>query len=416
MNRSSAVFAAAFHLFLAGVLTNAQENPVPAVAPPPPAAENAAVAEARVPDTMESAAPAKPEDLRRWSDWVLHGLPGPDTPRAHDDANVRIPLWSSRLKLDATATGATFSLQFESFDKGWLALPGSPGRWPEQVRLESGPVPVVEREDRPAIRVEKGSDTVSGTFTWPELPQQIKLPPPVGLLALTINGQAQSAPSWDADGTLWLQRQATNEPVDQDSLQIKIHSLLEDGIPLWFESRLELVVAGKSREETLGTVLPTGWQLAAIESPLPVAIDESGLLKSQIRAGRWTMTLRAFRTDSPDSIGFAEGASPAVADQAIASEANPSSVRRRSPGCPRSTWPRPRCPRNGVRFRSIDGRPTRPFRSSSGSAGPANAAPPRSRSNVPSGSTTMARPLPSRTGSPDRSARSAASTRPMGIC
>lgn len=323
MNRSSAVFAAAFHLFLAGVLTNAQENPVLVVAPPPPAAENAAVAAARVPDTMESATPAKPEDLRRWSDWVLHGLPGPDTPRAHDDANVRIPLWSSRLKLDATATGATFSLQFESFDKGWLALPGSPGRWPEQVRLESGPVPVVEREGRPAIRVEKGSDTVSGTFAWPELPQQIKLPPPVGLLALTINGQAQAAPSWDADGTLWLQRQATNEPVDQDSLQIKIHSLLEDGIPLWFESRLELVVAGKSREEILGTVLPTGWQLAAIESPLPVAIDESGLLKSQIRAGRWTMTLRAFRTDSPDSIGFAEGASPAVADQAIAFRGQP---------------------------------------------------------------------------------------------
>ncbi len=416
MNRSSAVFAAAFHLFLAGVLTNAQENPVPVVAPPPPAAENAAVAAARVPDTMESAAPAKPEDLRRWSDWVLHGLPGPDTPRAHDDANVRIPLWSSRLKLDATATGATFSLQFESFDKGWLALPGSPGRWPEQVRLESGPVPVVEREGRPAIRVEKGSDTVSGTFAWPELPQQIKLPPPVGLLALTINGQAQAAPSWDADGTLWLQRQATNEPVDQDSLQIKIHSLLEDGIPLWFESRLELVVAGKSREEILGTVLPTGWQLAAIESPLPVAIDESGLLKSQIRAGRWTMTLRAFRTDSPDSIGFAEGASPAVADQAIAFRGQPEFRQAEITGLPQIDVAQTEMPEEWRALPVYRWETNAPFSLVERSADRASGAPPRSRSSVPSGSTTTGRPLPSRTGSPDRSARSAASTRPQGIC
>lgn len=327
MKRPIAGITLAFHVLFTGVLTNAQENfdPAETPAPAPAGAGNAVVDTAGKPPSVrlvplgtESADVAKPEDLQRWSDWVLRGLPGPRTPRAHDDAKVRIPLWSSRLKLDAAATGATFSLRFESFENGWLLLPGSPGRWPEQVRNGSGPVPVVEREGRPAIRVEARSDTVTGSFVWPELPQQIELPPSVGLLELTINGQAQAGPSWDADGTLWLQRQATNEPVDEDSLQIKIHSLLEDGIPLWFETRLELVVAGKSREETLGTVLPTGWQLAAIESPLPAAIDESGLLKSQIRAGRWTMTLRAFRTDSPDSIGFAGGGSPAVADQAVA--------------------------------------------------------------------------------------------------
>jgi hypothetical protein len=321
MKRPPAVFAAAFHLFLAGVLTNAQDNPVPAVAPAPPVESSEPaepVAPARVSTESQPASPATPGDLERWSDWVLHGVPALKAPSAHDDAAVKLAFWSSRLKLDATATGATFSLQFESFDKGWLALPGSPGRWPEQVRLAGGPVPVVEREGRPAIQVEAGADTVSGSFTWPELPQQMKLPPQVGLLALTINGQAREAPSWEADGTLWLQRQATNEPVDQDSLQIKIHSLLEDGIPLWFETRLELIVAGKSREETLGTVLPSGWQLAAIESPLPVAIDESGLLKSQIRAGRWTLILRAFRTSPPETIAFAEGAGPAVADQAVA--------------------------------------------------------------------------------------------------
>lgn len=259
-----------------------------------------------------------PSVLKPWTGWVSQGLPGIESVRVHDDPATRLALWPSRLRLEATATGATFAMDIESFDRIWLALPGSAGRWPGEVQLDGTPVPVVERDGRPAIRVESGTRTVTGVFSWPELPQQIKLPPQTGLLALSINGQAQAAPSWDADGTLWLQRQATNEPVDEDFLSIKVHSLLEDGIPLWFETRLELIVAGKSREETLGSVLPTGWQLSSVESPLPVAIDESGLLKSQVRAGRWTVTLRAFRSDSPASIAFAEGATPAVADQAIA--------------------------------------------------------------------------------------------------
>ncbi|MCB1206141.1 MAG: hypothetical protein KDN18_17905, partial [Verrucomicrobiae bacterium] len=260
-----------------------------------------------------------PEDLKRWIPWVSEGLPDALAVRLHDDPATRISFWPSRLKLDASATGATFSLQVEAMGETWVLLPGGTGRWPESVQLDGKAVPVVARDGRPAIRVEASNrHTVSGSFAWPELPQQIKLPPQTGLLALTINGQVQAAPTWDADGTLWLQRQATSEPVDEDFLSLKVHSILEDGIPLWFETRIELIVAGKSREETLGSVLPAGWQLAAVGSPLPVAIDEAGLLKSQIRAGRWTITLRAFRTDSPESIAFAEGAAPAVADQALA--------------------------------------------------------------------------------------------------
>lgn len=308
--------------FLAAVLwvtlaAHAQENPAPAPvealpSQPEVAADRGALS--YVPIDEEKI----PALLKSWTGWVTQGIPNVHAVRAHDDPATRLTLWPTRLQFEATATGATFSLGLEGFDRTWLDLPGAPGRWPEKVQLNGSPVPVVERAGRPAIRVEAGTHTVTGTFAWPELPQRITLPPQIGLLALSINGQAQTAPSWDADGTLWLQRQATNEPVDEDFLEIKVHSLLEDGIPLWFETRLELIVAGKSREETLGSVLPTGWQLAAVESPLPVAIDEAGLLKSQIRAGRWTMTLRAFRTDAPETIAFAEGATPAVADQAIA--------------------------------------------------------------------------------------------------
>ena len=312
---------------LASALTNAQETPAPVTPPVPDSAEGTGqdpgTPRRRIPLELDRATPAKPDDLRLWSDWVLHGITDHNAPPAHDDASVRLSLWPSRLKLDASATGANFSLEVEAFAETWLSLPGSPGRWPTTVTADGGPVPVVEREGRPAVRLKPGQHTLTGTFAWAELPQQIELPPQIGLLALTVNGQVQTAPSWDADGTLWLQRQATNEPVDEDFLSLKVHSLLEDGIPLWFETRVELIVAGKSREETLGSVLPAGWQLAAVESPLPVAIDEAGLLKSQLRAGRWSITLRAFRTDPADSFAFADGATPAVADQTLAFRGRP---------------------------------------------------------------------------------------------
>ena len=265
-----------------------------------------------------------PEPLRPWIDWTLKGTPDAGTPRSFEDAEIRLPLWTSRLQLNARADGADFTFDATAFDPAWLGLPGNGRTWPTEVQLNGKPVPVVERNGRPAIHLPKGSAEVIGALLWKELPQQIALPPEIGLLALTVNGSPQDSPSWDSDGTLWLQRDASSEPVDEDFLSIKMHSLLEDGIPLWFETRIELIVAGKSREETLGSVLPEGWQLAKIQSPIPVAIDESGLLKAQLRAGRWSILLRAFQTSEVAEIGFAEGSTPAVADQVLAFRAQPS--------------------------------------------------------------------------------------------
>lgn len=311
--------------FIARVGGRAQEAPVPPPPGPagPPALEVTAESPVEPSGDPSVAAPATPQSLQAWADWVLHGQPGRDEPPLFSDAGSRLPLWPSRLQFDAQADGAEFSLEVEAFAERWLTLPGSTAHWPVEVQLDGMAVPVLERDKRPAIRLAQGKQRVSGRFQWKELPQQIALPPEVGLLALRVNGQEMAAPSWEPNGTLWLQRQASTEPVDEDYLSLQVHSLLEDGIPLWFETRIELIVAGKSREERIGTVLPEGWQLASVESPLPVAIDGSGLLHGQIRAGRWSIVLRAFRTSAPESIAFAEGARPPVEDQSLAFRARP---------------------------------------------------------------------------------------------
>lgn len=301
---------------LAVIPLSAQEPEVAAVVPLPLVIP---VPQATTPVLSEEV----PVPLRPWVNWVLRDLPDLGSPPAYDAAETRLSLWPSRLQLDVTAKGATFSLEVVAFSPTWLPLPGGAKVWPSAVTLDGRPVPVLERGGRPALHLPAGATKVTGRFEWSELPQQIQLPQELGLLALSLEGQVQEAPSWDKDGTLWLQREAASAPVEEDFLSLKVHSLLEDGIPLWFETQIEMIVAGKSREEILGSVLPLGWQLATIDAPLPVAIDAEGRLKAQLRAGRWKITLRAFRTSQPEQIAFAAGATPAVADEVVAYRARP---------------------------------------------------------------------------------------------
>ena len=104
---------------------------------------------------------------------------------------------------------------------------------------------------------------------------------------------------------------------------MKLYAALEDGIPLWLRTEIELTVSGKSREEELGTILPEGWKLAAVESPIPVAVDDAGRMKAQVRAGKWTVRADAFRFDNPKEFRYAAGAKPAVAEELVAFRARP---------------------------------------------------------------------------------------------
>jgi len=149
------------------------------------------------------------------------------------------------------------------------------------------------------------------------------MPVEIGILALTLDGQPVESPVWDAQGFLWLKRDASTEETDKDFLELKMNSLIEDGIPLWLRTDVELIVAGKSREEALGAILPMGWKLASVESPIPVALDDAGHLKAQVRAGKWTVQIAAFRLDHPAEIIYPPGEKPAAAEQLVAFRAQP---------------------------------------------------------------------------------------------
>jgi len=263
-----------------------------------------------------------PEALEPWKDWVVWGAAHPDCPTPYNDAATHICFWPSRLSLSADQNGGAWDAAVTVFERTWVPLPGSGKIWPLEVRSDGEAIAVIDHNGRPFVELTAGVHELSGAFRWAEMPQQVAIPPQIGILSLVVEGEEVPIPNWDADGDVWLRRVRAEE-ADADFLAGQVYRVIEDGIPIWLRTEIELTVSGKSREEELGWILPEGWKLATVESPIPVAVDDLGHMKAQVRAGKWTIAVHAFSTTDVGEFRFATDAQPLVASELVAFRANP---------------------------------------------------------------------------------------------
>ena len=211
--------------------------------------------------------------------------------------------------MTADQQNGTWKLAVTAFAETWVPLPGSKDAWPINVQADGQAIVVVERNERPAVHLPPGRHELSGEFKWDQMPQRILVPQEVGILSLSVAGEAIGHPTWDANGQVWLKRIRTEE-AEKDLLAVQVYRVIEDGIPTWLLTDIELTVSGKSREEDLGWILPAGFRLSTVDSPLPVAVDDVGKMKAQVRAGKWTISARAFRAANVSEVQFADEAEP----------------------------------------------------------------------------------------------------------
>ncbi|MBX9791713.1 MAG: hypothetical protein K2Y37_22555 [Pirellulales bacterium] len=263
-----------------------------------------------------------PEALKPWRAWVTWPDKLRACPTPFNNAEQRICFWPSRLALTVEPAKATWTIAVNVFAETWVPLPGSADTWPLNVSADGKPVAVLEREGKPFVRLTAGQRQLAGEFQWHEMPQRIALPPEVGILSLVVEGQSIDLPNWDASGDVWLKRQR-DEAAEKDFLAPRVYRVIEDGVPIWLRTRIELAVSGKSREESLGWILPEGWQLSFVESPIPVAIDNEGRVKAQVRAGNWTIAIDAYRTTDLTDFRYPEGAEPITETELIGWQAQP---------------------------------------------------------------------------------------------
>ena len=275
-----------------------------------------AIADAQTPE------PEIPDALVPWKVWATWDNRDQDAPAAYNNANERILFWPSQLSLNTGPKSAEWRITVTAFAETWVPLPGSADVWPLKVIGDGEPKVVVERDGRPAIKLPPGRHELSGQFAWDSMPERIAVPREIGLIKLAVDDAAVELPNWDSDGHVWLRRQRT-DAAEANSISAQVYRVIEDGIPIWLRTEIELTVSGKSREEELGWMLPEGWKLATVESPIPVAVDDRGRMLAQVRAGKWTINVDAFRTTDTREIRFAPDAQPIIDQELIGFQSNP---------------------------------------------------------------------------------------------
>jgi hypothetical protein len=275
------------------------------------------------PATPEGAAKEIPEPLQAWKGWAIWDDADRVCPSPYQDPKKHLCFWPSHLVLQIDSTSGRFNLGVSVFGETWIPLPGGGDVWPVEVKADGALLPVVEHGGRPSVKLRAGSYRLEGAYRWNEIPPNMPLPREIGILSLTLEGTSLELPAWDEEGVLWLKRNGSTQEADKDFLGVKVYAVIEDGIPLWLRTEIELIVSGKNREEAIGSIVPEGWRVAAVSSPIPVVVDDAGRMKAQVRTGKWTVQVDAFQLDNPKEFRYAPGAKPAVADELIAFRARP---------------------------------------------------------------------------------------------
>lgn len=241
-----------------------------------------------------------PEPLLPWIDWVLHGREEAACPFL-DGSGERRCAWPARLALALDERGGRFTQSWRMDARAWVPLPGDARRWPQDVTIDGDPAPVAPQGGVPGVFLDAGDYGVAGAFLWDALPESLPVPVETGLLSLELRGAVVPAPERDGGGTLWLERRAQPDAVN-DRLELAAHRMVVDDVPLLLVTRIELGVSGKSREEVLGKVLPDGFVPLSLDSPLPARVEPDSRLRVQVRPGTWVLTLTARGVGPRDEI------------------------------------------------------------------------------------------------------------------
>ncbi|HKY63279.1 MAG TPA: hypothetical protein VJR29_07650 [bacterium] len=232
-----------------------------------------------------------PEPLKPWVSWVLHGEEERLCPNRNGDEE-RLCAWASRLDLNLDEKQGSFAQDWELYRDDWVPLPGDAKRWPQSVTVDGQAATVLDRDGVPSLFLKKGSHAVKGAFLWDSLPENFQIPSATGILQLILKGQAVPFPQLDENGLLWLEKESV-EAGAEERLDLRVNRMVDDEIPLFLTTVVELDVAGKAREVKLGRALPQDFIMMSLDSPLPARVELDGSLKVQVRPGNWKIEIKA---------------------------------------------------------------------------------------------------------------------------
>lgn len=246
-----------------------------------------------------------PQELQQWIPWVLYEQEKKICTLSAEKTTERYCTWPSSLILIVGQNGAKFTQNFLIEAKSLVPLPGSAPLWPDRVQVNGKEHLVANNGEHPAIWLPPGEHTVTGTFTWNSLPENLFIPPSTGLVELHLHGKKVDTLQLDEQGRLWFKQKQREKKNDEESLSLQVFRKIEDGVPLLQHLRILLTVSGPPRQISIGLTTENDFIPLALESPLPIRFDKQNRLQLQVRPGQWLiqLTLRNSLPLSPASLG-----------------------------------------------------------------------------------------------------------------
>lgn len=235
-----------------------------------------------------------PPALKDWQDWVLHDAPLHACPVLVTNGKTmgaKECTWPGRLALDAGKDGARFAMDVHVDARSWVTLPGDSRNWPQQVTAGGKPLVVLDHIGAPALQLEPGDYSVRGVLPWDSRPARLRVPGSIGLVTLTLDGNAVTRLERNGDQLTLGEAAAAQRAAD--ALSLRVFRKLTDGMPATLETQLQFNVTGSAREQLIGPVLPKGFTATSLQGGLPARLESDGRLRVQLRPGRWMISLGA---------------------------------------------------------------------------------------------------------------------------
>jgi len=247
-----------------------------------------------------------PDSLQPWVPWVLYAEPNHRCTTVNGTA---ICHWPGPLSLMVHDAGARFEQRFFLDRDAAVQLPGDPTLWPQGVRVDGTPVVVLQEGERPVLHVQAGEHFVTGELHWRTAPDLLRVPIETAIVQLQIKGERVRNPRREDGGEVWLgAKEAVEATVE--GLEVEVHRMIADAIPMQVTTRLLLHVSGRSREINFENVLLAGTDPIAVSSQLPVRLDKERRLSVQVRAGTYEVYVIATADGDLEALAAPKPPSP----------------------------------------------------------------------------------------------------------
>ncbi|MCB9663257.1 MAG: hypothetical protein H6732_04025 [Alphaproteobacteria bacterium] len=234
-----------------------------------------------------------PPELRAWVDWVQARTPELACPVV---AGSRACVWPGVLTVDVRGASARLRLRVHTDRHTTVPLPGGPGAWPQDLRTDGRPAPVLATGDTPVVVLGAGEHDLDWTVAWATRPASLALPPHVGRVELTLDGVGVDQPLVDGEGLHLGAVQV--DAREGERLDLEVARRIVDGVPVMVHTRVTLRASGRAREVDLGDVLLPGTRAVQLSATLPARFTPDGTLLVQVRPGSWEIAFAAIH-DGP---------------------------------------------------------------------------------------------------------------------